>query len=181
MLAVLGTSNQCIATNPSDMCVAMAALEAAIHVQGPRGKRVIPFGDFHLLPGNTPNRETVLEPGDLITHVTLPPPVTGSKQAYLKLRDRASYEFALVSAAVVVTVSGGNVTRARIALGGVGTRPWRSPEAEAALVGQAADAANFRKAGEAAMRGAKPQSENGFKVELAKRCLAHALQTAATA
>jgi xanthine dehydrogenase YagS FAD-binding subunit len=180
MLAVLGTSEHCIATNPSDMCVAMAALEATIHVLGPKGTRAIPIGDFHLLPGSTPNRETVLEPGDLITHVTLPPPVAGSKQVYLKLRDRASYEFALASAAVVVTVGGGKVTRARVALGGVGTKPWRSPEAEAALVGQAADAANFRKAADAAMRGAKPQSENGFKIELAKRCLAHALQTAAT-
>ena len=129
---------------------------------------------------STPNRETVLEPGDLITHVTLPPPAAGAKQVYLKLRDRASYEFALASAAVVVTVTGGKVTRARIALGGVGTKPWRSPEAEAALVGQAAEAASFRKAAEAAMRGAKPQSENGFKIELAKRCLAHALQIAAT-
>ncbi|MEP6995884.1 MAG: xanthine dehydrogenase family protein subunit M [Acidobacteriota bacterium] len=181
MLAVLGTSEQCIATNPSDMCVAMAALEAMIHVQGPNGQRAIPFGDFHLLPGSTPNRETVLEPGDLITHVTLPPPVAGSKQIYLKLRDRASYEFALASAAVVITVGGGKVTRARIALGGVGTKPWRSPEAEAALVGQPANAASFRSAGEAAMRGARPQSENGFKVELAKRCVAHALQTAMTA
>ncbi len=179
-LAILGTSEHCIATNPSDMCVAMAALEATIHVQGPKGPRAIPIGDFHLLPGNTPQRETVLEPGDLITHVTLPPPVAGSKQVYLKLRDRASYEFALASAAVVLTVAGGKVTRARVALGGVGTKPWRSPEAEAALVGQPANAANFRKAAEAALRDAKPQSENGFKIELAKRCLAHALQTAAT-
>src|SRR2546421_10074474 len=180
-LAVLGTSDHCIATNPSDMCVAMAALEATIHVQGPKGTRSIPIGDFHLLPGNTPNRETVLEPGDLITHVTLPPPVAGSKQVYLKLRDRASYEFALASAAVVITIADGNVARARVALGGVGTKPWRSPEAEAALVGKPADAANFQKAAEAAMRDAKPQSENKFKIELAKRCLTHALQMAATA
>src|SRR2546421_7628911 len=180
-LAVLGTSEHCIATNPSDMCVAMAALEATIHVQGARGSREIAFGDFHLLPGNTPNRETVLEPGDLITHVTLPPPRSGSKQVYLKLRDRASYEFALASAAVVISFADGNVTRARVALGGVGTKPWRSPEAEAALVGKPADAANFRKAAEAAMRDAKPQSENKFKIELAKRCLTHALQMAATA
>src|SRR5207244_2759950 len=129
-------SEHCIATNPSDMCVALAALEATIHVQGTKGTRAIPFGDFHLLPGNTPNRETVLEPGDLITHVTLPPPVAGSQQVYLKLRDRASYEFALASAAVVLTIADGNVTRGRIALGGVGTKPWRSPEAEAALAGQ---------------------------------------------
>jgi xanthine dehydrogenase YagS FAD-binding subunit len=180
MLAILGTSEQCIATNPSDMCVAMAALEATIHVQGPKGDRAIPIGDFHLLPGNTPHRETVLEPGDLITHVTLPPAPSGSKQLYLKLRDRASYEFALASAAVVITLAGSKVTSARIALGGVGTKPWRSPEAEAALVGQAATPANFRAAAEAAMRDAKPQSENGFKIELAKRCLTHALHLAAT-
>ena len=177
-LAVLGASEHCIATNPSDMCVAMAALEATIHVQGPKGSRAIPIGDFHLLPGNTPNRETVLEPGDIITHVTLPRPIAGSKQTYLKLRDRASYEFALASAAVVMTIAGGKVNLVRIALGGVGTKPWRSPEAEAALVGKAADAVNFRKAAEAALRDAKPQSENKFKIELAKRCLLHALKTA---
>ena len=179
-LAVLGTSEHCIATNPSDMCIAMAALEATIHVQGPKGSRAIPFGEFHLLPGNTPHRETVLEPGDLITHVTLPAPIKGSKQLYLKLRDRASYEFALASAAVVINITGQNVTRARIALGGVGTKPWRSQEAEAVLVGQPANGANFRRVAEAALRDAKPQSENGFKVELAKRCLTHALQMAVT-
>ena len=180
-LAILGTSDRCIATNPSDMCVAMAALEAVIHVLGSKGSRAIPIGDFHLLPGTTPDRETVLQPGDLITHVTLPPPVAGSKQTYLKLRDRASYEFALASAAVVMTIAGGTVTRVRIGLGGVGTKPWRSPAAEAALVGQRANPASFRKAADAALRGAKPQSENAFKIELAKRCLTHALQVAATA
>src|SRR5215469_4048990 len=178
MLAILGTSEHCIATNPSDMCVAMAALEATIHVQGPNGARAIPIGDFHLLPGSTPERESVLEPGDLITHVTLPPPVAGSRQVYLKLRDRASYEFALASAAVVITVTGGKVTRARIALGGVGTKPWRAPEAEAALVEQPMHQTSFRNAAEAALRDAKPQSENRFKIELAKRCLTHALQMA---
>ena len=177
-LAILGASEHCIATNPSDMCVAMAALEATIHVQGSKGPRAIPFGDFHLLPGNTPQRETVLEPGDLITHVTLPPPVVGSKQHYLKLRDRASYEFALASAAVVLTIVGGRITRARIALGGVGTKPWRSHEAEAELIGKAATETIFRQAAEAALRGAKPQTENRFKIELAKRCLTHALRTA---
>jgi len=180
MLAVLGTSEHCIASNPSDMCVAMAALEATVHVQGPKGLRTIPFGEFHLLPGNTPERETVLEPGDLITHVTLPAPIEGSKQLYFKLRDRASYEFALASAAVVISVAGGNVSGARIALGGVGAKPWRSREAEAALVGQPAERASFRKAAEAALRDAKPQSQNGFKIELAKRCLTHALQMAMT-
>ena len=180
-LAILGASEQCIATNPSDMCVAMAALEAVIHVQGAKGARAVAIGDFHLLPGTTPDRETVLQPGDLITHVTLPPPVSGSKQIYLKLRDRASYEFALSSAAVVLTIAGRNVTRVRIGLGGVGTKPWRSAAAEAVLVGRPANPANCRRAAEAALRGAKPQSENAFKIELAKRCLTHALQLAATA
>src|SRR6185436_5828875 len=169
-LAILGTSEHCIATNPSDMCVALAALEATIHVEGPNGTRAIAIGDFHLLPGNTPQRETELEPGELITHVTLPAPLAGSKQVYLKLRDRSSYEFALASAAVVIMVAGGSVTRARVVLGGVGTKPWRSREAETALAGQPADATSFRKAAEVALRDAKPQSENGFKIELAKRC-----------
>src|SRR6201993_856454 len=177
-LAILGTSEHCIATNPSDMCVALAALEATVHIQGPKGSRAVAFGDFHLLPGNTPHRETVLEPGDLITHVTLPPPLAGSRQVYLKLRDRASYEFALASAAVVLTIAGGNITRARVALGGVGTKPWRSPQAEAALIGKPATDGTFRQAAEAALRSAKPQSENKFKIELAKRCLMHALRMA---
>jgi xanthine dehydrogenase YagS FAD-binding subunit len=177
-LAILGTSEHCIATNPSDMNVAMAALEATIHVRGTKGERGIPIADFHVLPGNTPQRETVLEPGDLITHVTLPPPPPGSRSLYLKLRDRASYEFALASAAVVVTVANGKLTRARIALGGVGTKPWRSTEAEGELTGQQATQAVFQKAADAALGGAKPQSQNGFKVELAKRCLVHALKLA---
>ncbi len=177
-LAILGASDHCIATNPSDMCVALAALEATVHIQGTKGSRAVAFGDFHLLPGNTPHRETVLEPGDLITHVTLPPPIAGSKQVYLKLRDRASYEFALASAAVVLKIASGNITHARIALGGVGTKPWRSSEAEAALTGKPATEVIFRQAAEAALRDAKPQSENKFKIELAKRCLTHALRMA---
>jgi xanthine dehydrogenase YagS FAD-binding subunit len=175
-LAILGTTEHCIATNPSDMNVALAALEATIHIRGTKGERSVPIGDFHLLPGNTPQRETVLEPGDLIIHVTLPPPAPGARSLYLKLRDRASYEFALASAAVVVTATGGKITRARVALGGVGTKPWRSPEAESELMGQAATEPVFRKAADAALREAKPQSQNGFKVELAKRCLVHALK-----
>jgi len=178
-LAILGTSEHCIATNPSDMCIALAALEATVQIQGTKGTRTIAFSDFHLLPGSTPHRETVLEPGDLITHITLPPPTSGSKHLYLKLRDRASYEFALASAAVVLTISSGKISRARIALGGVGTKPWRSLEAEAALTGKPANDTTFRQAAEAALRSAKPQSENGFKIELAKRCLTHALRTAA--
>ncbi|HSI11055.1 MAG TPA: FAD binding domain-containing protein, partial [Chthoniobacter sp.] len=177
-LAILGTSEHCIANNPSDMCVAMAALEATIHVTGPKGERSIPIADFHLLPGDTPHKETVMEPGDLITHVTLPPPAAGSKSLYLKLRDRTSYEFALASAAVVITVAEGKITRARVALGGVGAKPWRTKEVEAALEGQAADEQSFRRAAEIALKGAKPQSENAFKVELAKRCLVHVLKLA---
>jgi xanthine dehydrogenase YagS FAD-binding subunit len=174
-LAILGTSDRCIATNPSDMNVALAALEAMIRVRGPRGELDIPIGEFHLLPGDTPQRETVLEPGDLITHVTLPKPPGGSKSLYLKLRDRQSYEFALASAAVMVTVDGGKISRARVAMGGIGTKPWRSPEAEAALVGQTPAKESFQKAADVLLKGAKPQTENAFKIELARRCLVHAL------
>jgi xanthine dehydrogenase YagS FAD-binding subunit len=179
-LAILGTSNSCIATNPSDMNVALTALEATIQIQGVKGDRTIPIHDFFLLPGATPNRETVLEPGDLITHVTLPAPTPGARSVYLKLRDREAYEFALASAAVVATVNGGSFGRVRVALGGVGTRPWRSPEAEQALQGKPASTATFRAAAEAALQGARPRPGNAFKVELSKRCLVRAL-TLATA
>ncbi len=179
-LAILGASKDCIATNPSDMNVALTALEATIHIQGAKGERDVPIGDFFLVPGNTPHRENVLEPGELITFVTLPAPKTGSKQVYLKLRDRASYEFALSSAAIVAVVSNGKLDFVRVALGGVGTKPWRSMEAERVLHGKPADGKVFRQAAEAALHGAQPQSENGFKVQLAKRCITHAL-TLATA
>ena len=175
MLAILGTSPDCIATNPSDQNVALTALEATIQIQGSKGKRAVPIADFYLLPGTTPNRETILQPGDLITGVSLPPPAAGSKSLYLKLRDRAAYEFALASSAIVVKVAAGRIVSARVALGGVGTKPWRSHEAEAALTGRAADRATFLRAAEAALKDAHPQSENGFKVELAKRCLVRAL------
>lgn len=176
--AILGTSDHCIATHPSDMCVAMAALEATIHVEGPKGKRTIAFADFHKLPGDTPHIENALEPGELITYVELPKPVEGAKSTYLKLRDRASYEFALSSAAVVARVEGGHIRYIRVAMGGVGTKPWRSHEAEAALMGKPASAATFKAAAEAAMAKAKPQKDNAFKVELAKRCLVRSLKTA---
>jgi xanthine dehydrogenase YagS FAD-binding subunit len=179
-LAILGASKDCIATNPSDMNVALTALEATIHIQGAKGERDVAIGDFFLVPGSTPQRETVLEPGELITSVTLPAPKAGSKQVYLKLRDRASYEFALSSAAIVAVVNGGKLEYVRVALGGVGTKPWRSLEAERALHGKTADEKVFRQAAEAALHGAQPQSENGFKVQLAKRCITHAL-TLATA
>lgn len=176
-MAVLGTSDHCIATHPSDMCVAMMALDAVVHVEGKSGKRAIAIGDFYKLPGNTPHIENVLETGDLITHVELPP-VHGTKQVYLKLRDRASYEFALASAAVVVRIEGGHIRSARVAMGGVGTRPWRSHEAEAVLVGKAANMASYHAAAEAAMKNAKPHPENAFKVELARRCVVRALKMA---
>jgi len=176
MLAVLGTSEHCIATNPSDMAVAMMAYDAVIHVQGPQGERQVPIAAFYLLPGDRPDRENVLEPGELVTHVRLPAPERGARAAYLKLRDRASYEFALVSAAVSVAVTGGRMTAVRFALGGVGARPWRLPAAEAALLGQAPDDALFRQAADLALAGARPQSQNGFKIELARRCLVHALR-----
>lgn len=179
-LAILGTSDSCIATNPSDMNVALTALEATIVINGPGGERAVAIDDFYKLPGSTPHIENVLEPGDLITHVLVKALPAGSKSVYLKLRDRASYEFALASAAVIVQVDAGKVSRARIALGGVGTKPWRAIEAEKSITGSAATAENFRKAAEEALRNAKPQSQNKFKIELSKRCLSHALKLATT-
>jgi xanthine dehydrogenase YagS FAD-binding subunit len=180
MMAILGTSDQCIASNPSDQNVALAALDAMIHVTGSKGDRVIPIAQFYLLPGDTPDRETVLEPGDLVTHVTIPALPPGVKSLYLKLRDRASFEFALVSAAIIVKQNGEHIDFIRIAMGGIGTVPWRCHEAEKTLHGKPATLANFRKAAEVTLRTARPQSQNGFKAELAKRCLTHAL-TQATA
>ena len=177
-LAILGTSPQCIATNPSDMNVALASLEATVHVRGASGERAIAFHDFHLLPGDTPQRETVLEPGDLVTHVTVPPPLAGMTSTYLKLRDRASYEFALASTAVVATVSAGQFNRVRVAMGGLGTKPWRMMEVEHALEGKRASEDTIRAVAASALRDATPQSRNGFKVELGRRCLAHALRLA---
>jgi xanthine dehydrogenase YagS FAD-binding subunit len=177
-LAVLGTSDQCIASNPSDMNVALTALEATIHIEGGQGQRSVPIDEFFLLPGSTPHHENVLRAGELITHVSLPAPQAGNRSVYLKLRDRASYEFALASAAVVVTVVAGKITFVRIAMGGVGVKPWRSHEAEGVLRGQAPDTAAFRAAADAALQGARAQSQNGFKIELARRCLRHALEQA---
>jgi xanthine dehydrogenase YagS FAD-binding subunit len=178
--AILGTSEHCIATHPSDMAVAMMALEATVMIQGPSGNRSVPLNEFYLLPGSTPQKENVLASGELITHVTLPALPEGTRSHYLKLRDRASYEFALASAAVVVTMNGNRIRRIRIALGGVGTRPWRSPEAERALENREASEKNFRAAAEAALRGAKPLHDNAFNVELAKRVLVRTLKVATT-
>lgn len=177
--AVLGTSSQCIATHPSDMCVAMAALGAVIHTQGASGNRTIAFADFHLLPAQTPHREHNLLPGELITGVELPALSYSTRSHYLKARDRASYQFALASAAVVLDVQGGTIRAARIALGGVGTKPWRAVAAEQALENKPAGVAAYRVAADLALQGAKPHKDNGFKVELAKRIVVQALTQAA--
>lgn len=175
-LAILGTSEKCIASNPSDMNVALMALGATVHILGTRGERTISIGEFYRLPGDSPQQETVLEPGDLVTHVSIPPMPAGSKSLYLKLRDRASYEFALASAAVIAVIKNGVFESVQLAMGGVGAIPWRASAAEAILVGKpTTDPTLFRTAAEAVLKDAKPQSENGFKVELAKRCLTQAL------
>jgi xanthine dehydrogenase YagS FAD-binding subunit len=159
------------------MAVAMMALEGVVHTSGPKGERAIPLNEFYLLPGKTPQYENLLVPGELITYVTIPKLPGGTRSYYLKRRDRASYEFALASAAVVANVQGGSFQHIRIALGGVGTKPWRSHEAERALQGKQASAENFRAAAEGALPGARPMHDNAFKVELAKRTLVRALQT----
>jgi xanthine dehydrogenase YagS FAD-binding subunit len=173
--AILGTRDKCIATHPSDMCVAMVALDAVIHVQGPKGARSIPFADFHLLPGDTPHLEHTLQPGELIISVELPALPFAARSHYLKARDRASYQFALASAAVALDIQNGTIRAARIALGGVGTKPWRSADAEKALIGKPASAATFKAAAKAALAGAKAYKDNEFKIELAKRTLIQAL------
>jgi xanthine dehydrogenase YagS FAD-binding subunit len=173
--AVLGGSPSCIATHPSDFAVAFAALDGVITLRGPNGERQVKATDFHLLPGNTPHVEHDLKPGELIASLFIPDAPHAQHSAYLKVRDRSSYEFAVASAAVGLELSGDTIRSARIALGGIGTKPWRSREAEAALTGKTATAANFRAAAEAAMKGAKDQGQNGFKIELAKRTLVRAL------
>lgn len=173
--AVLGTSDKCIATHPSDMCVAMAALGTIIHVQGPKGARTIPFAEFHLLPGQTPHLEHNLKPGELITSVEIPALGFAAKSHYLKARDRASYQFALASAAVILDIQNGTINNARIALGGVGTKPWRSFSAEKALIGKSAGTTTYQAAADAALAEAKAYKDNGFKIELAKRTLVQAL------
>jgi xanthine dehydrogenase YagS FAD-binding subunit len=176
MHAVLGTSEQCIATHPSDMAVALVALEATVQIQGAQAQRSVPLHEFYFVPGATPDRENVLAPGELITSVTVPRLAPGTRSYYLKRRDRASYEFALASAAVVAQMQGQHVQRLRVALGGVGTRPWRSIEAEQALEGRHASMQNVHAAAEAALRDARPLQDNAFKVELAKRTLVRTLK-----
>ena len=177
MHAVLGTSEHCIATHPSDMCVALVALNAEVRTQQQNGRaRTIPLTEFYLLPGDTPHRETVLEQGELITQVHIPDDGVNRRSHYLKVRDRASYEFALASAAVAVETKNGVILKARVGLGGVGTVPWRSYDAEKALEGKPAVRESFVAAAEAALAQAKPHKHNAFKVELAKRTLILALE-----
>lgn len=177
VFAVLGTSDDCIVAHPSDMCVAMAAIGGTVNVQGPNGKREIDFLDFHLLPGNTPWKEHALAEDELITHVTLDAPIKNSQSHYLKLRDRASYQFALASSAVIVSVDGGTIRDARIAMGGVGAKPWRASDAEQSLIGQPATEASFQKAAKLAFANAKPQKHNAFKIPLGQQAIVRSLTT----
>lgn len=175
--AILGTSPSCIATHHSDMCVALATLDVTVETIRPDGvTRIIPFNELHLLPGDSPERETVLQSGELITHIRLSPLPFARRSHYLKVRDRSSYEFALASAAVALETDGETITNARIGLGGIATKPWRSLEAEQALIGKPATAATFEHAAEAALAGAVTHEHNAFKVELAKRTLIAALE-----
>jgi xanthine dehydrogenase YagS FAD-binding subunit len=174
--AVLGISEKCIATHPSDMAVAMVALDAVVHIRGAKGTRTIPIADLHELPGQHPEIETVLAPGELITHVELPATPFAKTSRYVKVRDRASYAFALASAAVAVQLEGGTIRAVRIALGGVGTKPWRAKDSEEMLVGKKGDRAAFSAAAAKALAGAKTQDGNRFKVELAQRTIVRALE-----
>ena len=180
-LAILGTSAACIATAyPGDLSVALAALDAVLTLESTAGKqRQVPVATFYLLPGTTPERETVLEPGELIVAVTIPAAAHARRSTYFKVRERASYAYALASAAVGLDVQGGLIRTARVALGGVGTRPWRSPEAEKVLTGAPATEATFRAAAAAALREARPLPDNRFKVELAQNTLVQALMKVA--
>jgi xanthine dehydrogenase YagS FAD-binding subunit len=169
--AILGASSACVATHPSDMCVALAALDATLHLQSAAGSRVVPLTDFHTLPGQRPDIETVLQSGELITAVDIPPLPSAARSAYRKVRDRASYAFALVSVAAVLEIEDGAVKDVRLALGGVAPKPWRAYKAEAALRGGPATGQAFLAAAEAELADAAPLHENGFKVELAKRTM----------
>jgi xanthine dehydrogenase YagS FAD-binding subunit len=176
--AILGTSDACIAVHPSDMCVALAMLEAKVHAQGPSGERTIPFAEFHRLPGNTPQLDNNLHSDEIITAVELPGRGFASNYTYLKLRDRLSYAFALVSVAVGLELDGGTIREARFALGGVAHKPWRNEAAEAALRGQAPNDASFARAADILLRDAKGYAHNSFKIDLARRAIVRALTQA---
>lgn len=180
MHAVLGASSACIATHPSDMCVALAALDAVVHLQGVGEARQVPFASFHLLPEDHPERETVLQPGELITAIEIPALAFGANSTYRKVRDRASYAFALVSVAAALEVRDGVVSDVRLALGGVAHKPWRAATLEQMLRGQPADAVHFEAAARAEMADAKPLRDNAFKIPLAQRTMVAVLDRLAT-
>jgi xanthine dehydrogenase YagS FAD-binding subunit len=180
MHAILGASETCIATHPSDMCVALASLDATIHVAGSSGERTIAFADFHRLPGNTPQRDTNLQPDEIVTAVELSARGFAENYTYLKIRDRLSYAFALVSVAAAFELEGNTIREARLALGGVAHRPWRDPAAEVVLRGQPANEASFGRAADLVLREAKGCKHNGFKIDLARRVILRALTQAAT-
>lgn len=177
--AILGTSEQCIATHPSDFCVALAALGAVVQVRGSKGERAIPFAEFHRLPGDTPEIDNNLGPDEMITAIDLPPKGFAEHNAYLKVRDRASYAFALVSVAAGLEVDGDRITDVCLALGGVAHKPWRDEQAEELLRGQSATTQNFQKAADAVVKNAKGFGFNNFKIELARRSIVRALEQAA--
>jgi xanthine dehydrogenase YagS FAD-binding subunit len=179
--AILGTSDACIATHPSDMCVALAALEATVHVAGPKGERAIAFADFHRLPGDTPHIDNTLQPNEIVIAIELPANGFAANHSYLKIRDRLSYAFALVSVAAALDLDDGKIREARLALGGVAHKPWRDTDAEASLRGQAPEAAAFARAADLALRGAKGFSHNAFKIDLARRAIVRTLTQAANA
>ena len=176
MHAILGVSERCIAAHPSDMAVALLALDAVVHTRRAAGARQIPLGELHTLPGTTPDIETVLEPGEIITHVVVPRSARGRRSAYLKVRDRAAFAFALASAAVALELEQGTIRSARVALGGVGAKPWRAGATEAALVGRPATSETYRAAAQLATDGAKTTRDNAFKVPLTERVVARALE-----
>ena len=175
--AILGGSESCIASNPSDMNVALSALDAVVQIQTPTGNRSVPLIDFHRLPGSTPQRDTVLEANELITAIDLPTSQRAAKSHYLKVRDRASYAFALVSVATRLWVESGTIREVRIAIGGVAHKPWRLPDVERQLVGKPATEATFRNAARQLLAGAKPYEHNRFKLKLAENTIVRALQT----
>ena len=179
ILAILGTSEQCIATHPSDMCVALAALEAKVHVTGPSGDRIIGFDDFHRLPGDAPDKDNTLQHGELIIAIELPPSDYGAHHTYLKIRDRLSYAFALVSAAAAMTIENGRMTKVRLALGGVAAKPWRDRDAERELEGRTPEVAAFKAAADHILRHAQGYGDNDFKIGLARRVIVRALSQAA--
>jgi xanthine dehydrogenase YagS FAD-binding subunit len=179
MHAIFGASSHCVAVHPSDLCVALAAMDAVVEVAGPQGQRQIPFTAFHRLPEDRPQQDTTLEPGELITGLILPDLPMARSGVYLKLRDRSSYAFALVSVAAAVEVVEGRIQAVRLAMGGVAHKPWRLTAVEAFLVGQAADAASFQTAAELALQSAQPLADNQFKIELSKRAIRRALTLSA--